>query len=518
MVVTANVNDSCNATGSFFDTCPTICGIVLVFCKELTPACQLSHNGIFVACPAPSSLGPPVDFFHLLAHPAPVVASSSSRPLRSPASCGCPVSVSAIMSSSVPAGDGCWKRPRPGPRADPGDHDPSASDGDDSRHRRRLRLSVPSELPPTHPPPENTRSTAAWRAAMTKWCPPVPPLQLDRLAFLLSECPDLDIDLFSFPACPLFTSRKGIDPLFLDDLVQANSGKPVSGSVLLSLRAVFDAAVKASAAPVPSPASAAGHAPAAPATDAAAAKTSTVPLPSPASAASHAPVAPATAAAAGGLDADPQLHDNNQEHDHALHDDAAPPSCGAATPSTVSAPADGRPTAGAAAQPASGDAFGCGDSATNSSSSSDGEDEESTVDENGSPVVRVTCKTWERPCVVALVLTEGHNPNNNKCAQAVDDAVRLCNLHLAPRYAAFGTRTWAKLIDLWRKNYKTPGKIARGRCKHKSSKKRNDNQTPVEVAECTYDLLIAAAPEAARSTSTGPHEWLQDIVRRMAAD
>jgi len=40
----------------------------------------------------------------------------------------------------------------------------------------------------------------------------------------------------------------------------------------------------------------------------------------------------------------------------------------------------------------------------------------------------------------------------------------------------------------------------------------------VEVAECTYDLLIAAAPEAARSTSTGPHDWLQDIVRRMAAD
>jgi len=132
--------------------------------------------------------------------------------------------------------------------------------------------------------------------------------------------------------------------------------------------------------------------------------------------------------------------------------------------------------------------------------------------------VRATCKTWERPCAVALVLTEGHNPNNNKCAQAVDDTVRLCNLHLAPRYTAFGTRTWAKLIGLWRKKYKTPGKISTGRYKHKSSKKGKDKQAPVEVAECTYDLLIAAAPEAARSTSTGPHEWLLDIVRRMAAD
>jgi len=301
------------------------------------------------------------------------------------------------MSSSVPAGDGRLKRPRPGPRADPGDQDPSAPHGDNSRHRRRLRLSVPSELPPTHPPPESTRSTAAWRAAMTKWCPPVPPIQIDRLASLLSECPDLDIDMFSFPACPLFTGQKGIEPLFLDDLVQANSGKPVSGSVLLSLSAVFDAAVKASAVPVPSPAFAAGHAPAAPATTAAAVKASTVAVPSPASAAGRAPVAPATAAAAGGLDAGRQLHDSNQEHDHVLHDDTAPPSCGAATPSTVSAPADRRPTAGAAAQPSSGDASGCGDSANNSSSSSEGEEEESTVDENGSPVVRVTCKTWERP-------------------------------------------------------------------------------------------------------------------------
>jgi len=232
---------------------------------------------------------------------------------------------------------------------------------------------------------------------MTKWCPPVPPIQIDRLASLLSECPDLDIDMFSFPACPLFTGQKGIEPLFLDDLVQANSGKPVSGSVLLSLSAVFDAAVKASAVPVPSPAFAAGHAPAAPATTAAAVKASTVAVPSPASAAGRAPVAPATAAAAGGLDAGRQLHDSNQEHDHVLHDDTAPPSCGAATPSTVSAPADRRPTAGAAAQPSSGDASGCGDSANNSSSSSEGEEEESTVDENGSPVVRVTCKTWERP-------------------------------------------------------------------------------------------------------------------------
>ena len=388
---------------------------------------------------------------------------------------------------------------------------------------------------------------------MTKWCPPVSPIQLDRLASLLSECPDLYIDLFSLPACPLFTGRKGIDPRFVDDLVQANSGKPLSGSLLLALRAVFDAAVKASAVPVPSPASAAGHAPAAvkasavpvpspasaaghapaavkasavpvpsPASAAGhapvAVKASAVPVPSPASAAGHGPVAPATAATTGGLDGGPQLHDNNQEHDHVLHDDTAPPSGGAATPSTVSAPADTRPTAGAAAQPSSGDAFECGASATNSSSSSEGEEEESTVDENGNPVVPVTCKTWERPCAVALVLTEGHNPNNNKCAQAVDDTVQLCSLHLAPRYTAFGTRTWAKLIGLWRKKYKTPGLISNPRYKHKSSKKGKDKQAPVEVAGCTYDLLIAAAPEAARSTSTGPHEWLLDIVRRMAAD
>ena len=253
-------------------------------------------------------------------------------------------------------GDDRLKRPRPGSRADSGDQDPSAPDGDDSRHRRRLRVSVPSELSPTTHPPENTPSAAALRAAMTKRCPPDPPLHLDRLASLLPECADLDIDLFSFPACPLLTGRKSIDPLFLDDLVQATSGRPVSVSVILCLRAVFDAAVKASAVPLPSPASAAGHA----------------------------PVALATA--------------------------AAPSSGGAITPSTVSVPADGRPTAGTAAQRSSGDASGCGASATHSSSSSEGEDEESTVDENGSPVVRFTCKTRERPCAVALVLIESHKP------------------------------------------------------------------------------------------------------------
>jgi len=77
--------------------------------------------------------------------------------------------------------------------------------------------------------------------------------------------------------------------------------------------------------------------------------------------------------------------------------------------------------------------------------------------------VRATCKTWERPCAVALFLTEGHNPNNNKCAQAVDDTVRLCYLHLALRYAAFGTRTWENLIGRWRKKYKTHGKASRSR-------------------------------------------------------
>jgi len=45
-----------------------------------------------------------------------------------------------------------------------------------------------------------------------------------------------------------------------------------------------------------------------------------------------------------------------------------------------------------------------------------------------------------------------------------------------------------------------------------------DNQAPVEVAECTYDLLIAAPPEVARSTSTGADEWLLDIMLRMAAE
>jgi len=258
--------------------------------------------------------------------------------------------------------------------------------------------------------------------------------------------------------------RTATDPLSLDDFVQAYRGRPVSGFVLLSLRAVSDAAVKASAVPLPSPASVAGHA----------------------------AVAPATA--------------------------AAPSSGGAVTPSSVSAPADGRPTAGAAAQPSSGDASGCGDSATHSFSSSEGEDEESTVDENESPVVSVTCKTWERPFAAALVFTESHNPNNSKCAQAVDDTVRLCNLHLAPRYMAFGTRTWANLIGLWREKNKTSSKIVRGWYWHKGRKKGKEDQAPEEVVECTYDLLIAAAPEVARPASTGPHEWLQDIVRRMAAD
>jgi len=115
-------------------------------------------------------------------------------------------------------------------------------------------------------------------------------------------------------------------------------------------------------------------------------------------------------------------------------------------------------------------------------------------------------------------LTEGHNPNNNKCTQAVDDTVSLCHVHLAQRYAVFGIRTWASLIFRWRKKYKTPGKTSRGQYKNKSSVKGKENQAPVEVAECTYDLLIAAAPEAERSTSTGPHKWLLDIVRRMAAD
>lgn len=103
-------------------------------------------------------------------------------------------------------------------------------------------------------------------------------------------------------------------------------------------------------------------------------------------------------------------------------------------------------------------------------------------------------------------------------AHSVDDTVGLCNLHLAPRHVAFGNRTWANLIGLWRKNYKTPGKIARCRLKQKGRKKGKDDQAPVEVAEWTFDLLIAAAPEAARSTYTGPHERLQDIARRMAAN
>jgi len=73
------------------------------------------------------------------------------------------------------------------------------------------------------------------------------------------------LSCFLLSECPLFAGRKNIDPFFLENLFQAHSGKIVSVSAIFSLRAFFDEAVKASALPIPSQASAADHTPAAPA-------------------------------------------------------------------------------------------------------------------------------------------------------------------------------------------------------------------------------------------------------------
>jgi len=225
---------------------------------------------------------------------------------------------------------------------------------------------------------------------MTKSCPPVPPLHLYHLASLLSECPDLDSDIFSSSACPLFTSRKGIDPLFVEYVVYANSGEPVASAFLRYVHAVFDAADKASAVPLPSPATAMEQAPASPDTAAAAVSSSAVPLPPPISAAGHDPAAPTTSAPAGGLDDGLPHHYSAQEHYDVLRYDETLPSGGAATPSPVSAPADGSPTGDAEAQSTSHAASGYGASGTKSSSASESEEEESTVDENGNRVGRVS--------------------------------------------------------------------------------------------------------------------------------